>query len=272
MQTIIRPKNGLFSISIKELLSYKDLFYFLAWRDIKVRYKQTAIGIIWAFIVPLVTMVIFSIFFGNFAQIESNGIPYPIFVFVGLLFWNFFSQSITNASNSLVASQEIVKKIYFPKIILPASSIIVTLIDFAIAAVILVGLMIYFKFTPQPISILIIPLLIIITYFSSLGLGLFLAALNVKYRDVRYVVPIFIQTLLFLTPVIYPVSIASEKVQWLLMLNPMSGVIENARAVILNQTPMQWESLAISLSISILMVLIGLIYFKKTEKYFADII
>jgi lipopolysaccharide transport system permease protein len=272
MKIVIDAKNKWFSLNLKELLRFEDLFYFLAWRDIKVRYKQTAVGVIWAFIVPFVTMVIFSVFFGQLAGIESDDIPYPIFVFIGLVFWNFFSQAITNASNSLVASQEIVKKIYFPKIILVGSSIIVSLIDFAITVVILIGMMIYFQFVPQLISIIIIPLLILITLLATLGLGLFLAAINVKYRDVRYVVPVFIQTLLFLTPVIYPTSIASEHIRWILLLNPMTGVVENARAVVLNQTTMQWDALLISLIISIVLFIFGLIYFKKTESYFADVI
>ncbi len=272
MQLVISPKQRWFSINFRELLSYKDLFYFLAWRDIKVRYKQTTVGILWAFFVPIITMVIFSVFFGNFAGMSSDGLPYPIFVYTGLIFWNFFSQAISNSSQSLVASQEIVKKIYFPKVILPATSIFVTVIDFAISLLVLVGLIIYYRFIPNPISILIIPVLIFITYVLSLGLGLLLSALNVKYRDVRYIVPFFIQLLLFLTPVIYPTSIVSAQWRWILYFNPISGVIENARAVVLNNGGVEWTSLGIGTLVSIVLLMVGLFYFKKTERFFADII
>lgn len=272
MYTVITPKQRWFTINLKELLFYKDLFYFLAWRDIKVRYKQTAVGIVWAFFVPIITMIVFSIFFGAFVGVSSDGSPYPIFVYTGLVFWNFFSQAISNSSQSLVASQEIVKKIYFPKLLLPAASIFVTFIDFGISVLVLVGMMIYYRTVPDLLTIIMIPLLVAITYIVSLGLGLLLSAINVKYRDVRYIVPFFVQLLLFLTPVIYPTSIVSEQWRWILYLNPMSGVIENARAVVLGTGHVDWVSLGIGFGISILLFVFGLFYFKKTERYFADVI
>lgn len=272
MRTIITPSRSWLRVNIEELVRYKDLFYYLAWRDIKVRYKQTTIGLLWALFVPFITMVVFSIFFGNFAGIaSSSGAPYPIFVYIGLLFWTFFSQAVINSSNSLVASQDIVKKIYFPRLLLPAASILVTLLDFAVAAVILGGMLIYYSYTPTALCLVVLPLAIIIAYLSSLGLGLFLAAVNVKFRDVRYVVAFLIQMLLFLTPVIYPITIVSEQFRPYLQINPMTGVIEASRAAILGEI-VPWHSLGIAAAVSIGLVVLGLFYFQKTEREFADVI
>ncbi|HBY73425.1 MAG TPA: phosphate ABC transporter permease [Candidatus Kerfeldbacteria bacterium] len=272
MTTVIKPKRAWSRIDFVELVRFKDLFYFLSWRDIKVRYKQTAIGIVWALFLPVITMIIFTIFFGNFAQISSNGVPYPIFVYVGVLFWNFFSQSINNASASLVGNEGIIKKIYFPKLLLPAASIFVCLVDFLIANLVLLGLMAYYRFLPSWQSLLVVPLLIVLTYLVSLGFGLFLAAVNVKFRDVRFVTPLFIQLLFFVTPVIYPSSIVSPEHQWILNLNPMSGIIGTARAVIFGETIIDWTALGMAVGVTVVSVLIGLVYFRKTERYFADII
>ncbi len=270
--TVIKPTSAWFRIDLAELLRYKDLFYFLSIRDIKVRYKQTAIGIVWALFLPIITMIIFTIFFGNFAQISSDGIPYPIFVYVGLLFWNFFSQSVNNASASLVGNEGIIKKIYFPKLLLPASSIFVCLVDFLVAALVFVGLMVYYRFVPSWETVLVIPLLVLLTYLVSLGLGLLLAAINVKFRDVRFIAPLFIQLLFFVTPVIFPASIVSAEHQWILNLNPMSGIISAARAVIFGQTAIDWSALGTAAGVMVLGLVVGIIYFRKTERYFADII
>lgn len=270
--TVIKPKASWLQGNLSELIRYKDLFYFLALRDIKVRYKQTAIGVLWAIFVPLITMVVFTIFFGNFGQISSDGVPYPIFVYLGLIFWTFFSQALTNASNSLVGNEDIIKKIYFPKVLLPASSILVTLIDFLVATGVLVGLMVYYRFIPQPLTLLIFPLCIIITYLFAFGFGLLLAAINVKFRDVRFIIPFFIQMLLFLTPVIYPTSIVSPEHKWILQLNPMAGVIENARAVILGTGAVDWSAFGLAVVVTAVFLFLGIGYFKKTERYFADII
>jgi lipopolysaccharide transport system permease protein len=269
---IIKPPKSWINIDFKELWSYKDLLYFFTWRDIKVRYKQTVLGVLWAIFQPFITMIVFSIFFGKFAKMPSDGIPYPIFVYTGLVLWTFFSQALTNASGSMTANQSMIQKIFFPRLLLPISSIFVCLIDLFIASLILVGMMFYYHSIPKTISIIMVPYLIFLTYLISLGLGLFLAAINVKYRDVRYIVPFFIQILLFLTPVIYPVSMLSDKYQWILNLNPMSGVIENIRASVLGQTAINWDSLLISTILALLLFIFGLIYFQKTEKYFADII
>ena len=269
--TIIKPKK-VFSIEdLKEVWRYKELLYFFTWRDFKVRYKQTAIGILWAVFQPFITMVVFSIFFGTLLKIPSDGVPYPIFVYTGLLFWTFFSSALSETSNVLISNQSIITKVYFPRLILPLSSVTTKFVDFAIAATILGGMMAYYSYVPELMSILVLPILLAITFMAAVGGGLFLAALNVKYRDVRFVLPFFIQLLLFLTPVIYPASIAG-KYSWILAMNPMMGVIQNARAVLLDTAPINWILIGISFAACAVLLVIGVIYFKKVERYFADII
>ena len=268
---IIKPQKGLAALGLKELWKQRELLYFFSWRDLKIRYKQTAIGIFWAVLQPFIAMVVFSVFFGQLVKVPSDGIPYPIFVYVGLLLWQFFSKSLFQASNSLVENKNIITKVYFPRLILPGSSIATNFVDFLIASGILVGLMIYYQYLPNLVGLLILPLLFFITLITAMGLGLLLAAVNVKYRDVRHILPFFIQMLLFVTPVIYPASIAG-KYSWLLALNPMTGVIKAARAAILGNAPIDWTLLLISGITCLLLLVVGLIYFKKTEKYFTDII
>ena len=271
METIIKPKK-LFSIKdITEIWRYKELLYFLTWRDLKVRYKQTVIGAGWAIFQPLMTMFIFTVFFGNLAKMPSDGVPYPIFVYTGLLFWQFFSSALGDTSNCLVANQAIITKVYFPRLVLPISSTLTKLVDFAISSFVLGLLMIYYGYYPGIIGIFVVPLLLVITFMASVGLGLFLAAINVKYRDVRYVLPFFIQTLMFITPVIYPASIAG-KYSWLLAINPMTGVIQNARAAILGTAVINWTLLSISFVACLILLALGVVAFKKTERYFADIV
>lgn len=269
--TIIKPKKVLGIEDLKEIWRYKELLYFFTWRDFKVRYKQTVIGILWAVFQPFMTMVVFSIFFGTLLKIPSDNIPYPIFVYTGLLFWQFFSSALSETSSTLVANQAIITKVYFPRLVLPLSAVATKFVDFAIAAVILGGMMVYYGYTPQLMSILILPILLVITFMAAVGGGLFLAAVNVKYRDVRYVLPFFIQILLFVTPVIYPASIAG-KYSWILAFNPMTGVIQNARAALLGTAPINWVLIGISFAACAVLLVIGAIYFKKVERYFADII
>ena len=268
---IIKPQKGWVGINLKELFSYRELFYIFAWRDIKVRYKQTIIGITWAILQPFLLMVVFSVFFGNLAKMPSDGVPYPIFVFSGLLFWNYFSVSLTGASDALVANENVVKKIYFPRLLLPLSSTITPLIDFALALVILIGLMIYFHFTPTITGIILFPFLILLSFLSAAGLGSLLAAINVRYRDIRYALPFFIQTLFFLTPVIYPTTLIGEKYQWLLALNPMTGIIETARTGIIGDKEIDFVLLGISAVIAVSLFVFGIFYFRKTERVFADL-
>jgi lipopolysaccharide transport system permease protein len=244
---------------------------FLPWRDVKVKYKQTAIGVLWAVLQPFMAMVVFSIFFGKLLKVPSDGIPYPIFVYTGLLLWNFFSSSLGSVSNCLVGNQAIITKVYFPRLIIPISAILTNLLDFAIASVILIGMMFYYGYIPNLIGILILPLLIIISFLAALGFGLFLASINVKYRDVRYVLPYFMQMLLYVTPVIYPASIAG-KYSKILALNPMTGVVKAARAAILGNAPVNWLLLGISSVACLVAIIVGFAYFKKTERTFADIV
>jgi lipopolysaccharide transport system permease protein len=268
---VIKPKK-LFSFSdLREVWEYRELLYFFTWRDLKVRYKQTAIGVLWAVFQPFITMVVFSVFFGGLLKIPSDGVPYPIFVYTGLLFWQFFSSALSDTSNVLITNQAIITKVYFPRLILPLSSVATKLIDFGIAAVILVGMMIYYGYTPHILGLLILPLLLIITFMASVGFGLFLASINVKYRDVRYALPFFIQILMFVTPVIYPAGIVG-KYSWILALNPMMGVIQTARAALLETTVLNWTLVSISLVATFILMIIGIYTFKKTERYFADII
>lgn len=269
--TIIRPKKIFHFSDLNEIWQYRELLYFFSWRDLKVRYKQTAIGAGWAIFQPFITMVVFSVFFGELAKIPSDNVPYPIFVYVGLLFWQFFSSALSDTSSSLVNNQAIITKVYFPRLILPISSVITKFVDFLIATVILIGLMFYYGYTPNLVGLLLIPILLIITFMAATGAGLFLAAINVKYRDVRYALPFFIQMLLFVTPVIYPASIAG-KYSIFLAINPMMGVIQNARAALLGTAPVNWMLLGISFVACLILLLIGIYVFKKVERYFADII
>ena len=269
--TVIKPRKTFSLKDVRELWQYKELLYFFSWRDLKVRYKQTSIGIAWAIFQPFITMVIFSIFFGSLAKVPSDGVPYPIFVYVGLLFWQFFSTALSDTSNTLISNQSIITKVYFPRLILPISSVMTKFVDFLIATLILIGLMFYYGYMPHLSGLLILPLLLLITFMASTGLGLFLASINVKYRDVRYALPFFVQIMLFLTPVIYPASIAG-KYSYLLALNPMTGVIQSARAAILGATPINWLLIIISLVVTFILMIFGIYIFKKTERYFADII
>ena len=272
MKIVIKPKKGLANLDFKELWLYRELFYFFAWRDIKLRYKQTIFGIAWAVVQPFIAMVVFTVVFGKLANMPSDNIPYPVFVYAGLLLWNIFSNSLSDSSQSLIRNVNIITKVYVPKIIVPAASIIVSLVDFLFAGLVFGGILIYYGFMPHFQGLLLLPLLLPIIIFSSLGLGLFFAALNVKYRDVRYALPFFIQLLIFVTPVIYPISIIPQNYQWLLSLNPMTGVIEAFKAGFLGTASINWLILGISAVFSIIFLLFGLLYFLKTEKTFADVI
>jgi len=269
---IIRAKSKWWQLDWKELWQFRDLFYFLTWRDVKVKYKQTVIGIVWAGFTPFVTMIVFSIFFGKFANMPSDGIPYPIFVYTGLLFWTLFSSSLGEVNSSFIGNESIITKVYFPRIILPVSTIFTNVVDFLIAAVILVGMMIYYGYTPSLVGVLILPLLFLMTIISTLGIGLLFSSFNVKYRDVRYILPFFVQLLIFITPVIYPTSMVSERFRWILGLNPMAGIVEAARAGLLGNKEIDWMLLLISFVCMIVYCIIGYIFFKKVERYFADVI
>lgn len=270
-EVIIKSKSKFYLIDFDELWRYRELFYIFTWRDIKVRYKQTVLGIAWVIFQPLITMVIFTIFFGNIAKISSNGLPYPLFVLVGLVFWTFFSGALTQASSSFLENDNLLKKVYFPKIILPISATITSLVDFSISAILLLIVIIVYRAALSPLLLIIFPLGVFITFLTASGLGLLLSSLNVKYRDVRYILPFFIQLLLFITPVIYPSSIINLQLRYLLALNPMTGVIESIRALISN-LPIDINMLLISMISAVIFFILGLLYFRSTEDFFADII
>jgi len=269
--TIIEPKKGWVPIDLKEIWDYRELLYFLTKRDIKVRYKQTVLGGLWAIIQPVFMMVVFTLFFGRLAKMPSDGIPYPIFVYAGLLPWTYFANAVSASGNSLVGSANLITKVYFPRLIIPASASLAGLLDFFIAMLVMGAMMIYYHFVPN-IGILLFPLLVGLTFLCAVGVGLWLSALNVQYRDIRYVIPFLIQLWMFVSPVIYPVSMVKEKYQWLLALNPMGGVIKAYRASLLGHIPIDWFLLGISTGIIFVLFLSGLYYFRRMEKTFADVV
>jgi len=272
-KTIIRPTKGVFSFDqIKELWEYRELFYIFVWKNIKVRYKQTILGIFWVLFQPLVTVTIFSIFFGKIAKIPSGDLPYPLFSYIGLIVWNFFSGSLLNASNSIVNMGGMIQKIYFPRIIIPLSAILTSAIDFVISLIPYIILMIYYHIQPSPFIIIYLPIVFLIVFLSASGLGFFAASLNVRYRDVSYLLPFFVQIGLFLTPVIYSLDIIYDYRKWFLILNPLTGIIETFRHLSVMGTRFDIWLLTSSFIISIIIFLIGLYYFNKTERTFADIV
>ncbi len=270
--TIIRPRSPWHFLDFAELWEYRELFYILSWRDLKVRYKQTFLGVMWALLQPLVNMVIFTVFFGNFANIPSDGLPYPVFVLIGLTFWGFFSNSLSKAGNSFIENEQLVKKVYFPREILTFSSVVTTFIDFLISLAMLFIIIAYYQLHLNLLFIALLFLGVIITSISSAGFGLFLASVNIKYRDIRYIIPFFLQLLIFISPVIYPLTIVRSSFQYLLALNPMTGVIDSLRSALTSGTVAHPNMLTISAIAAVLSLLLGLIYFRKTERYFADII
>ena len=256
----------------KDLWRYRELFYFLAWRDILVRYKQTVIGVAWALIRPFLIMVVFSVIFGKLAKFPSEGVPYPIMVFAAMLPWQFFASALSEASNSLIGNANLISKVYFPRLIIPASSVITSFVDFLISALILIGLMVWYQFIPSW-RILTLPFFIAIVIAVSLGVGLWLTALNVKYRDFRYIVPFIVQFGLYVSPVGFSTSVVPDRWRLLYSLNPMVGVIDGFRwAVLGGDTKIYWPGFSISLVLVFVTLMIGIWYFRKTEKTFADVI
>jgi len=258
-------------IFIQELWNYRELFYFLLWRDIKVRYKQTILGAAWAIIQPFFTMLVFTLFFGKLAKMPSDGIPYPIFSYCALLPWTYFSGAISQASNSIVTNKNLITKVYFPRIIIPSSSALSGLVDFSIASLVLFGMMAFYKIQPSW-ELFLWPLLIVPLVLLVVGVATFLASLNVRYRDIKHVIPFIVQLWLFLTPVIYPTSIIPNQFRILIALNPMVGIIEAFRACLLPARQVDWQLLGLSIASSLLIFILGLAYFKNAEKEFADIL
>jgi len=268
---IIKPKRKLYLFNLEELWSYKELALVFCWRNIKIRYKQTFLGVFWVILQPITTTVIFTVFFGRIAKIPSDNLPYELFVFIGLIFWTYFSSSLISASNSTVENINMIKKVYFPREILPVSAVITSTFDFAINFILLMFVVFYYGYKPALLSLIIIPLCLIVIFLTSTGLALFLSSLNLKYRDVRFALPFFVQTLLFLTPVIYPLASTRDSVRLFMAINPLSGVIESSRAILTGNLNINYPILAISFISSVVIFFLGLVYFRMTEKYFADI-
>lgn len=267
----IRPARGWASLGLGEVWEYRDLLYFLTWRDIKVRYKQTALGAVWAIIQPVFTMVIFSLFFGRLAKVPSDGIPYPLFAFAALVPWTFFANALTQSSNSLVGSANLIKKVYFPRLAIPLSSVLSSAIDFALAFSILLLMQAFYGIAPT-LNILFLPLFLLLAVVTSLGVGLWLSALNVRYRDVRHMIPFITQLWLFATPVAYPSSMLRQPWRTVYGLNPMAGVVEGFRWALLGQNNPPGLMIVVS-SIAALSLLVGgAFYFRQMEKSFADIV
>ena len=267
----IEPSRGWVSIELSELWTYRELLYFLIWRDVKVRYKQTVIGIGWAILQPLLTMVIFTMIFGNFAKIPSDGLPYPVFAFTALLPWNLFAGALNRCTLSLVGSANLITKVYFPRLIVPVSAIISGIIDFAIAFVFLLGLMLWFHIVPTWGAIAL-PIFLLLTLITALAVGLWLSALDVRYRDVGHAIPFLIQIWMFLSPVAYPLSVVPEKWRLLYSLNPMVGVIEGFRWALLGKESPDFKVIAVSTAVVVALLLSGVVYFKRIERTFADVV
>ena len=270
---ILRPSRGFSFLDFRELWIYRELVYFLTWRSLKVRYKQTVLGAVWAVLEPFLTMVVFTIFFGNLAKVGSDNIPYPIWSFAGLLPWGLFSKALSDASRSLVANSHMITKIYFPRIILPLSSILAGLVDFAIAFVVLIGMMLFYKQFPTS-AVWTLPLFLLLAMITALGVALWLSALNVKYRDVGYILPFLTQFWLFITPVVYPSSQIPEQWRLIYGLNPMTGVVEGFRWALLgiNPQPTFFPMLAVSAAMAIVVLFTGILYFRRMERGFADMV
>lgn len=267
----IEPSRGWVTLKLREIWEYRELLYFLVWRDIKVRYKQTALGAVWAILQPMATMLIFSLFFGRLVKVPSDGIPYPIFAFAALVPWTFFANGLNQSSNSLIASANLLKKVYFPRLAIPIATVLAGVIDFILAFVVLLLLIAYYRITPT-INIVWTPLFLALAFVTSLGVGLWMSALNVKYRDVRYVVPFLIQIWLFATPVAYPSSLLSQPWRTIYGLNPMVGVVEGFRWALLGTNTAPGLMMAASGVAALLILISGAFYFRYMEKTFADVV
>lgn len=267
----IRPSKGWVPFNLSDLWEYRELLYFLVWRDVKVRYKQTLLGAAWAILQPFLTMIVFSIFFGRLAGVPSDGIPYPIFVYTALLPWQLFTFALSESSNSLVSNERLITKVYFPRLVIPISAVLAGLVDFSIAFVVLIGMMLFFGIVPT-IAILTLPFFILLSIATALAVGLWLSALNVQYRDVRYIVPFLTQFWLFATPIAYSSSLVPEPWRAWYGLNPMAGVVEGFRWALLGKTGGTASLLVVSTVIVVVLLVSGLAYFRRMERTFADVV
>lgn len=267
----IKPSTGWVSLELGEVWEYRELLYFLVWRDIKVRYKQTVLGTTWAIIQPFLTMVVFSLFFGKLANVPSDNLPYPIFSYAALVPWTFFANGLTQAANSLVTNSNMVKKIYFPRLILPVATILAGIVDFVLAFVVLLGMMLYYRIVPT-VNIVWLPLFLLLAFITCLGASLWLAAMNVQFRDVRYIIPFVVQLLLFLTPIAYSSSLLSEPWRTLYGINPMAGVVDGFRWALLGTDTPPGTILLVSSLMAVVLLVSGAYYFRRLEKTFADVV
>jgi len=270
--TLIKPLRGWVSLGLDEVWRYRELLFYFIWRDIKVRYKQTLLGAAWAILQPVFTMIVFSIFFGRLAKIPSDGIPYPIFSYAGLLPWTFFATGLTNGANSIVRDANLVKRVYFPRLITPISAVVGGLPDFFLAFLVLIGMMVYYGLFPTAVSLLLLPLCLLLALSTSMGVGLWLSALNAEYRDVRYVVPFLTQFWMYATPVVYPSSLLDEPWRTLYGLNPMVSVVEGFRWSLLGQGETVPLMFALSAVASLALLISGAFFFRRMERRFADVV
>jgi lipopolysaccharide transport system permease protein len=274
---ILRPSRGWSALNLGDLWRYRELVYFMIWRDIKVRYKQTALGAAWAIIQPFFTMVVFTLFFGKLAKVPSDNVPYPIFSYAGLLPWGLFTKALSDAGHSMISNRSMITKIYFPRLVIPIASVLAGVVDFAIAILVLFGMMIYYNALPNgtyhvvpTAAVWTMPLFLLLALVTALGVGLWLSALNVMYRDINYILPFITQFWLFITPIAYPSSMIPEKWRLLYALNPMTGVVEGFRWALLGTDTAPGPMLAVSSTIAVLVLISGLFYFRRMERTFAD--
>ena len=267
---VIEPSKSWVPLNLIDLFAYGELLYFLMWRDIKVRYKQTALGAGWAILQPLVTMIIFTYFFGKLARVPTDGLPYPIFFYTGLLIWTFFSNAVTSGANSLIGNSNLITKVYFPRLIIPSAAIGAGLVDFAVASILLIGLLVYYGSSVTLGYLMLLPL-VVLTTLLALGVGIFFSALNVKYRDVRYALPFLIQIWMFVTPIIYPSSLVPEEWRWVLALNPLTGIVESFRASLFGRE-LPWLELGYSAVFALAMLVYAAFTFRRMERSFAEFI
>ena len=272
---VIQPTRGLLSLRLRDVWEYRELLYFLVWRDIKVRYKQTVLGVLWIVLQPLVSMVVFSFLFGTLLKVPSGEVPYPIFAYAGLLPWNYFASSLTRSSTSVVSSAHLITKVYFPRLIIPIAGVLSGLVDFAIAFLVLIGLMVVYGVVPT-LAVVWLPAFLVLAMATALGFGLWLSALNVRFRDVNHLIPYLVQVWMYVTPVIYASTLIPERFRWLLGLNPMTGVVEGFRWALLGRQMAAAQSSGVLFASSVLIALVvlvtGAVFFRRTERVFADII
>lgn len=268
---VIEPSKSWVALNLQDLWKYRELLYFLTWRDVKVRYKQTALGAAWAILQPVLTTLIFTLFFGRLAGVPSDGLPYPIFAYAGLLLWTFFSNAVTNSGNSLVGNSNLITKVYFPRMIIPGAAVGAGFVDLSIAFVILVMMMVYYGVVVTW-GIVMLPVLILLIMLLATGVGMLMSALNVKYRDIRFALPFLIQLWMFASPVIYPSSMVPEKWRLVLALNPLTGIIECFRSSLLGLPNFNWPALAISVIVTLVVLIYAAYAFRRMEKTFADLV